>query len=303
MGVHVITDCPIQTLIPYIDWTPFFHAWELKCRYPNILTDERYGKQAQTLWSDAKTLLAELSAANSIQAKGVYGFFPANTIEHDDIAIFKDHTRTEVLNIIPQLRQQTLMPTGKPNFALADFIAPKETGVSDYIVFFAVTAGLGLSELASQYEKAGDDYRAILLKSLGDRLAEAFAEYLHEQVRTQYWGYTPDEQLDNLALIKEQYRGIRPAPGYPACPDHLAKLKIFELLNVEQNIGVSLTEQLAMWPASSVSGYYFSHPDARYFGIGKIELDQIDSYAKRMSLSQEEIIHWLAPHVNVQPSS
>ena len=233
----------------------------------------------------------------SLTAKAVFGLFPANSVDEDDIEVYTDQHRNEVTVKFLTLRQQLKKREGKTNVALADFIAPRESDTADYMGAFCVTAGFGTAELAQQYEDANDDYNAIMVKALADRLAEAYAEYLHEQVRRHHWGYAVDENLDNEALIKESYKGIRPAPGYPACPDHLEKQTIWELLKVEENIGVSLTESLAMWPAASVSGYYFAHPEAHYFGVGKITQDQVESFAQRKNITLEEANKWLRPNL------
>lgn len=280
----------LATLRNYIDWTPFFYTWQLRGLYPKIFNDPTYGQEAKRLYEDANRLLDQIIADKSLQAQGIFGFYPANSIRDDDVEIYTDDSRKKVLKTFHHLRQQKPKPDNKPNKALADFIAPK--GYEDYLGAFVVTAGIGLPELLAQYEQDHDDYHSIMLKALADRLAEASAEYLHEQVRKQYWGYAKDENLSNEQLIKEEYRGIRPAPGYPACPDHTEKWALFELLKPEQ-IGVSLTESLAMWPASSVSGFYYSHPEADYFQVGKINDEQLKDYAQRKGISIEEMQQWL----------
>jgi 5-methyltetrahydrofolate--homocysteine methyltransferase len=285
-------DVAIADLVDFIDWTPFFNSWELYGKYPAILTDEVVGEQATSLFADAQKMLHQLINENWLTAKGVLGIFPANTINDDDIELVTFSGVEKFLT----LRQQSSKTVGAPNIALADFIAPKDSGIQDYMGCFCVTTGFGVEEKAKAFEKALDDYNSILVKALGDRLAEAFAEYLHLQVRKEIWGYTSDEVLSNEELIKEQYKGIRPAPGYPACPDHLEKPTIWKLLNVEQEIGVKLTESMAMWPASSVSGYYFANPESKYFGLGKIKKDQIEDYAKRRNISLEQAEKWLAPN-------
>ena len=285
-------DVAIADLVDFIDWTPFFNSWELYGKYPAILTDEVVGEQATSLFADAQKMLHQLIQENWLTAKGILGIFPANTINDDDIEVQLPTSNFQLLT----LRQQSQKTAGAPNIALADFIAPKDSGVQDYMGCFCVTTGFGVEEKAKAFEKALDDYNSILVKALGDRLAEAFAEYLHLQVRKEIWGYASDEHLTNEELIKEQYKGIRPAPGYPACPDHLEKPTIWKLLNVEQEIGVTLTESMAMWPASSVSGYYFAHPESKYFGLGKIKKDQIEDYAKRRNISLEQAQKWLAPN-------
>ena len=292
-GIKVINDITMEDLIPFIDWTPFFHTWELRGKYPRILDDETVGEEATKLFADAQAMLAEFCSNTSLKAEGVVGLFPANSVNDDDIEIYTDDARTETLNTLYCLRQQRVFPDGRPNLNLADFIAPKDSGVSDYIGVFAVTAGLGLDELVAEYDKEHDIYNNIMAKAIGDRLAEAFAEYLHKKVRTEFWGYMPDETLENAELIKERYQGIRPAPGYPANPDHRQKEVIWDLLNPD-SIGITLTESLAMLPASSVSGFYFSHPNSRYFGLGKIKRDQVESYAVRMNESTDLSERWLA---------
>ncbi len=283
-------DVAIADLVDYIDWTPFFNSWELYGKYPAILTDEVVGEQATSLFADAQKMLTQLINENWLTAKGILGIFPANTINDDDIEIGQPTTK------FLTLRQQSQKTAGVPNIALADFIAPKDSGVQDYMGCFCVTTGFGVEEKAKAFEQNLDDYNSILVKALGDRLAEAFAEYLHEKVRKEIWGYASDENLSNQELIAENYKGIRPAPGYPACPDHLEKPTIWKLLNVEQEIGVTLTESMAMWPASSVSGYYFANPESKYFGLGKIKKDQIEDYAKRRNIAIEQAQKWLAPN-------
>lgn len=299
LGVQVLRNFDVKLLEEFIDWTPFFRSWELHGRFPNILTDEIVGEQASELFEDAKKILQKIISEKLLEARAVFGIFEANTINDDDIELLvvsssavenaasfeKNHFRT--------LRQQSKKAAGKPNIALADFIAPIETGIQDYIGCFCVSTGFGTAELATKYEKEHDDYNSIMVKALADRLAEAFAEYLHKKVRTEYWGYASEENLSNEDLISEKYKGIRPAPGYPACPDHLEKLTIWEVLNVKENIDVELTESLAMWPAASVSGYYFANPEARYFGLGKIKEDQIEDFASRKNMNLEEATNWL----------
>lgn len=291
-GIHVLEDFELQKLQDYIDWTPFFRSWDLHGKFPQILKDEIVGQQARELFEDAQKMLKEVIVEKKLRAKAVFGIFPANS-EGDDIVL--EHTKENFT--FRTLRQQSKKREGIPNLALADFIAPKASGKTDYIGCFCVSAGFGTQELAEQYEKAMDDYSAIMIKALADRLAEAFAEFLHEKVRTKYWGYEPEEDLTNQDLIGEKYRGIRPAPGYPACPDHLEKLTLWEILDVEKNIGVTLTDSLAMWPAASVSGYYFAHPHARYFGLGKIKEDQLIDYARRKNIDLEKARKWLGPNL------
>ena len=296
-GVQIIENQDLDALVPYIDWSPFFRSWDLHGRYPDILNDAVVGEQATDLFADAQVILTEILDKKLLKAKAIFGLFPANTVADDDIEVYTNDQREEVAVKFLTLRQQLKKREGKTNVALADFIAPKASGKPDHIGAFCVTAGFGTAELAKQYEEANDDYNAIMVKALADRLAEAYAEYLHEQVRRQHWGYAAEEQLDNEALIKESYKGIRPAPGYPACPDHLEKNTIWELLKVEESIGVSLTESLAMWPAASVSGYYFAHPEAHYFGVGKITQDQVKSFAERKNIAVEEAEKWLRPNL------
>ncbi|MDF0708027.1 methionine synthase [Flagellimonas okinawensis] len=293
LGIQVLEDFDLTRLEEYIDWSPFFRSWDLHGRYPDILTDSVVGEQAKELFRDAKVLLQQVLDEKLLKGKAIFGLFPANQIDEDDIEVDKEGETF----IFRTLRQQLKKREGVPNIALADFIAPKDSGIDDYMGFFCVSTGFGTQELASQYEKNHDDYNSIMIKALADRLAEAFAEYLHREVRTKYWGYAVDENLDNEALIKEKYQGIRPAPGYPACPDHLEKLTIWDLLDVEEKIGVRLTESLAMWPAASVSGYYFGHPEAKYFGLGKIEQDQVHDFAERKNIKLEEAQKWLAPNI------
>ncbi len=284
----------LRELVDFIDWTPFFQSWELFGKYPAILTDEVVGEQATAVFEDAQKMLKQLLEEKWLTAKGVYGIFEANTINDDDI-ILPNPSEGGAMSFIT-LRQQSLKTAGAPNIALSDFIAPKDSGIQDYIGCFCVTTGFGVDEKALEFEKDLDDYNSILIKALGDRFAEAFAEYLHLKIRKEIWGYASDENLSNQDLIKEEYKGIRPAPGYPACPDHLEKPTIFKLLNAEEEIGVILTESMAMWPTSSVSGYYFGHPESKYFGLGKIKEDQIIDYAKRRGISTEKAMKWLAPN-------
>lgn len=284
----------LSELVDFIDWTPFFSSWELYGKYPAILTDDIVGEQARVLYADAQKMLLQIVSEKWLTAKGIFGIFPANTINDDDIELITDN-RQPITFLT--LRQQSQKTAGAPNIALADFIAPKDAGKQDYIGCFCVTTGFGIDEKAAEFEKHLDDYNSILVKALGDRLAEAFAEYLHLKVRKEIWGYASEESLSNQDLIDEGYKGIRPAPGYPACPDHLEKPTIWKLLNVEQEIGVRLTESMAMWPASSVSGYYFANPDSKYFGLGKIKEDQVIDYAKRRGISTEVATKWLAPNI------
>jgi 5-methyltetrahydrofolate--homocysteine methyltransferase len=295
LGIQVLKDFDITKLEPFIDWSPFFRSWDLHGKYPDILTDTIVGEQATELFADAQELLKRIFDEKLLKAKAIFGLFPANTIEDDDIEI-KDASGN-ILDKFLTLRQQSKKSEGKPNIALADFIAPKASGKQDYMGCFCVCTGFGTQELATQFEADHDDYNSIMIKALADRLAEAFAEYLHKEVRTEHWNYAKNENLSNQDLIKENYKGIRPAPGYPACPDHLEKNTIWKLLNVEENIGVKLTESLAMWPAASVSGYYFGNANARYFGLGKITKDQVKDYSKRRSIPIEMAEKWLNPNI------
>ena len=294
IGVKTI-EVALEDLVDYIDWTPFFGSWELYGKYPAILTDNIVGTQATDLFADAQKMLAQLMSEKWLEAKGIYGIFPANQVNDDDIELYGNDGK--VLETFLTLRQQSQKTKGAPNIALADFISPKNNGKQDYMGAFCVTTGFGVDEKAKEFEDDLDDYNSILVKALGDRFAEAFAEYLHERIRKEIWGYASDENLSNQDLIKEEYKGIRPAPGYPACPDHLEKPTIWKLLNVEQEIGVTLTESMAMWPASSVSGYYFGNPESKYFGLGKIKEDQVINYAKRRSISTEKAMKWLNPNI------
>ncbi|HEY9185123.1 MAG TPA: methionine synthase [Salegentibacter sp.] len=296
-GIQVIEDFDLKKLEPYIDWSPFFRSWDLHGKYPKILDDEKVGEQARALFSDALNLLEKIFDEKLLKAKAVFGLFPANTVNEDDIEIRYREDSEEKTMLFRTLRQQLKKHGEQPNLALADFIAPIESGIEDFLGCFCVTTGFGTQKMANKFEKDHDDYNSIMIKALADRLAEAFAEYLHKQVRTKHWGYEPLEKLSNEELIKESYKGIRPAPGYPACPDHLEKLSIWEVLKVEEKIGVKLTESLAMWPAASVSGYYFANPEARYFGLGKIGEDQVEDYAKRKGISVEKAKKWLNPNI------
>ncbi|MEX0360424.1 MAG: vitamin B12 dependent-methionine synthase activation domain-containing protein, partial [Allomuricauda sp.] len=307
-------DFDLKKLKDFIDWSPFFRSWDLHGKYPNILQDDIVGEQAQELFQDAQKMLNQILDEKPLKAKAIFGLFPANQVNDDDILISTQFDGTVSSSAVSAdrqavenqdskkftfrtLRQQLKKRVGVPNIALADFIAPKTTGIQDYMGCFCVTTGFGTQELAQEYEKNLDDYGSIMVKALADRLAEAFAEYLHKEVRTKHWGYATSEVLSNDDLIAEKYQGIRPAPGYPACPDHLEKLTIWELLKVEEKIGVQLTDSLAMWPAASVSGYYFGHPEAKYFGLGKIKPDQVADFAERKGMPIEEAEKWLAPNM------
>ncbi len=300
LGTRAFEAYDLAELARYIDWTPFFQAWELKGAFPRILQDDKYGEAARHLYDDATAMLNQLIAEKWLTANAVVGFWPANSVG-DDIEIYTDDTRTKRLATLHTLRQQMARDPGRPNLALADFVAPKETGLADYVGGFTVTAGIGEEDVARRYERANDDYSKIMVKALADRLAEAFAEALHEKVRRELWAYAPGEKLSNEQLIAEDYAGIRPAPGYPAQPDHTEKRTLFALLDAEKAAGVRLTESYAMWPAAAVSGLYFSHPESRYFGIGKIGRDQVADYALRKGWSQEEAERWLAPILNYDP--
>ena len=300
-GIHVLEDFALDGLVDYIDWTPFFMTWELAGRYPRILDDNVVGEQARQLFADAKHMLEDIVRHRRLRAHAVFGLFPANRVESEDIAIFTDAARTDQLTIIHSLRQQQPKPAGQPNFALADFVAPTDSSIDDYMGAFAVTTGFGLDDMVEAFEAEHDDYNSIMAKALADRLAEAFAERLHELVRTEHWGYVRDEGLGSDQLIAEAYRGIRPAPGYPACPDHTEKQLLWEILEVEKNTGITLTESFAMSPAAAVCGWYFAHPQSRYFGVGKIGRDQVADYADRKGMTVAEIERWLAPNLSYDP--
>ena len=293
-GVQEVT-ASIETLRNYIDWTPFFMTWSLAGKYPRILEDEVVGEEAKRLFKDANDMLDKLHNEKLLTPRGVVGLFPANRVD-DDIEIYRDESRTRVQTVAHHLRQQT-EKVGFANYCLADFVAPKHSGKADYIGAFAVTGGMEEDALAEGYEAQHDDYNKIMVKALSDRLAEAFAEYLHERVRKVYWGYAPTENLSNEELIRENYQGIRPAPGYPACPEHTEKATIWELLDVENVVGMKLTESYAMWPGASVSGWYFSHPDSKYYAVAQIQRDQVQDYARRKGMSVTDVERWLAPNL------
>src|SRR5690554_2810190 len=300
-GTQVFDDYPLEKLVDIIDWTPFFISWDLAGKYPRILEDEIVGEAARNLFADAQEMLRKLVDEKLIKASGVLGFWPANSINHDDIAVYDADGKQ--ISTLHHIRQQQQKPgNDKPNYSLADFIAPKETGKQDYIGSFVVITGIGAEELAKKYQEAGDDYNSIMVKALADRLAEAFAEHMHLRVRKEFWGYDRDENLDTEALIREQYTGIRPAPGYPACPDHTEKTQLFQLLDAEKHTSVFLTEHFAMYPTAAVAGWYFSHPESKYFAVGKIEKDQVQSLAERKGVDQEEIERWLSPALAYDPS-
>ena len=301
LGTRVFSDYPLEDLVHHIDWTPFFSSWQLKGKFPAILQDEFVGQEAQQLYNDARSLLRRIIDEKWLQARAVIGFFPANACPDDQIELYADESREEATSTLAHLRQQVKKAPGQPNLCLTDFLAPKENGQPDYLGAFAVTAGIGIERWVEKFESEHDDYHAILLKALADRLAEALAERMHERVRREFWAYAPEEALDNEALIAEDYRGIRPAPGYPACPEHTEKRRLFDLLQVEEQIGIRLTESYAMYPAASVSGWYFAHPAAKYFGLGQIGKDQVTDYARRKQMPVEEAERWLAPSLNYEP--
>ena len=299
-GITVFNDYPLKELLGYIDWMPFFNAWEFTGKFPDVLSDPVKGEAASNLYADARRMLKQVISEHWLKARAVIGLFPANSVG-DDVEVYADESRKEVIATLSFLRQQKGKPPGQPHECLADYVAPKSSGVRDYIGGFAVTAGLGIEEPVARFERAHDDYSSIMLKALADRLAEAGAEHFHERVRREYWGYAAQESLTNTQLIREEYHGIRPAPGYPACPDHTEKAKLFKLLDVEKNAGVHLTESFAMYPTAAVSGWYFSHPDARYFAVGKIDKDQVEDYAVRKGLSVSEVERWLSPNLGYEP--
>ena len=290
-------DYPLEELIEMIDWTPFFITWELAGKFPNILEDEKVGAAASQLYEDAQAMLKRIVAEGWLSARAVVGFWPAARTAADDITVYADEEHSEPLATLHHLRQQTDKPNGQPNLSLADYIAPLESGVTDYVGGFVVTTGIGLEKKVAEFEANHDDYNSILLKALADRLAEAFAEHLHLRVRTELWGYAGTESLSNEDLIRERYTGIRPAPGYPACPDHTEKRSLFDLLQAESSTGVELTEHYAMTPAAAVSGFYYSHPESRYFAVGKIGRDQLESLAQRKGVSVDEMERWLRPNL------
>jgi 5-methyltetrahydrofolate--homocysteine methyltransferase len=302
LGVRAFDDYSIEELARYIDWTPFFQAWELRGKFPDILSDPQFGEQASSLYADARKMLRTLIREHWLQPRAVFGLFAANSID-DDIELYADDSRTEVIGHVHCLRQQKDLPEGKPHTALADFIAPKSSQLHDYFGAFAVSTGQGIEAPLRRFESDHDDYSAIMLKSLADRLAEAFAERLHERVRREFWGYAAAEKLGAEQLIREEYRGIRPAPGYPACPDHTEKATLWRLLDVEQRAGITLTESFAMYPTAAVSGWYFSHPDARYLAVGRVDRDQIVDYARRKGMTVEEIERWLTPNLGYEPEA
>ncbi|MEZ7901773.1 MAG: methionine synthase [Flavobacteriales bacterium] len=298
IGNKTFSNFSLSEIIQFIDWTPFFQTWQLAGRYPVILEDKIVGEQATSLFADAQEMLAKIEKEKWLTAKAVIGIWPANSNGKDDVSIFTNEERTEVEETFYSLRQQTQKAKNLPNFSLADFIAPKETGLQDYLGGFVVTAGLGIEPFVKKYQENHDDYSAILLKALADRLAEAFAELMHKKVREELWGYAPNETLANEELINEKYQGIRPAPGYPACPDHTEKVTLFKKLNATEEIGVELTSSMAMYPAASVSGFYYAHPQSKYFGLGKIDMDQVKSIAERKGMEEDVMKKWLNPVIN-----
>jgi len=299
-GVRVLDDFPLATLRDYIDWTPFFHTWELKGIYPRIFEHEKYGEQARQIFAEANLLLDQIIEQKAITARGVYGLFPANAVG-DDVELYTDATRSTVLERFHFLRQQAQKDPKDICKSLGDYIAPKATGLADHIGGFAVTSGIGLKALCDKFRAQQDDYNAIMAEAIADRLAEAFAECLHKRVRDE-WGYGRTEDLSKEELIFEKYRGIRPAAGYPACPDHTEKGPLWQLLDVEKNTGMLITESFAMWPGSSVSGLYFAHPESRYFSLGKIEKDQVEDYHARKGMTVAEVERWLGPNLNYDPT-
>jgi 5-methyltetrahydrofolate--homocysteine methyltransferase len=299
-GVHVLTDYDIAELRDYIDWQPFFNAWEMKGKFPDILNNPATSETARSLYDDAQKMLDRIIEEKWLTANAVFGFFPAAAVG-DDIVLYTDDARSEVLTTLHNLRQQGEHRDGVPNRSIGDFVAPAETGLPDHVGAFAVTAGLGAGDRIIELKKANDDYSAILLESLADRLAEAFAERLHERVRKEFWGHAPDEHLDNESLIAEKYAGIRPAPGYPACPDHTEKSTLWKLLDVEASTGIELTESMAMWPGAAVSGFYFSHPQSQYFVVGRLGRDQVADYAERKGWTLAEAERWLSPNLGYDP--
>ncbi|MDP6994405.1 MAG: vitamin B12 dependent-methionine synthase activation domain-containing protein, partial [Woeseiaceae bacterium] len=301
-GNRVVNDIDLATLADYIDWMPFFNAWEFHGKFPAILSDRVVGDAARKLFSDASVMLDKIVSEQWLQARGVIGLYPANAIDHDDIRIYKDDSRKAERMRLCHLRQQRSKAEGQFHHCLADYVAPADSGVADFLGGFAVTAGIGIDEHVERFEADHDDYSAILLKALADRLAEALAEYMHEKIRQEFWGYDKDERLANDDLIAEKYRGIRPAPGYPACPDHTEKAKLWELLDVERSIDLKLTDSFAMFPTAAVSGFYFSHPESKYFSVGKVSRDQVESYAERKGMDIAGIERWLAPNLGYDPS-
>jgi 5-methyltetrahydrofolate--homocysteine methyltransferase len=303
LGVRSFEDYPLAELVPYIDWMPFFNAWEFAGKFPDILRDPIIGEAASNLYADARRMLESLVEEKWLRARASIALFPANSVGDDDIDVYADESRRSTLVRLHQLRQQKAKPQGQAQLCLSDFIAPAQSGRCDYIGAFAVTAGIGIEEHVARFEAAHDDYSSIMLKALADRLAEALAERMHERVRREFWSYAAHEELDRTGLIREEYQGIRPAPGYPACPDHTEKATLWKLLDAERTAGICLTESFAMLPTASVSGWYFSHPQAHYFGVGKIDRDQTASYAQRKGMALAEAERWLAPNLGYDPEA
>jgi 5-methyltetrahydrofolate--homocysteine methyltransferase len=299
----VFDDIDLATLRDYIDWMPFFNAWEFHGKFPQLLEDKVVGEAATSLFNDALAMLDKIISEKWLSARAVIGFYPANSIDDDDLRLFADDERSEELVRLCHLRQQRGKPSGQSHDCLADFVAPLESGIQDYVGGFAVTAGIGIDEHVKRFEDDHDDYSSIILKALADRLAEALAEFLHERVRKEYWGYASAEEFSNEDLVAEKYAGIRPAPGYPACPDHTEKAKLWKLLDVENNIDLKLTDSFAMFPTAAVSGFYFSHPQSRYFSVGKISRDQLESFAERKGMSLKDAERWLAPNLGYDPAA
>ncbi|MGK0524370.1 MAG: 5-methyltetrahydrofolate--homocysteine methyltransferase, partial [Pseudomonadales bacterium] len=300
-GTRVFKEYDLNELVPYIDWTPFFISWDIAGKYPQVFDDPKRGEAARNLFDDAQIILRKMVDEKRVSASGIIGFWPAHR-RGDDIVVYTDDTRSEELTTLHHLRQQDEKAPGKSMMALSDFVAEEGTEYCDYVGGFAVTTGIGAEEMSLEYKNANDDYNAIMVKALADRLAEAFAERMHERVRTEFWSYDADEQLASEDLIKERYRGIRPAPGYPACPDHTEKATLFQLLDATAKTGIELTEHFAMFPTAAVSGWYFSHPDSKFFAVGKIGVDQVEDYAERKGLSKAEAERWLAPSLAYDPA-
>jgi len=303
LGVRAFDDYPLDELLPYIDWMPFFNAWEFAGKFPDILKDPVVGEAASNLYADAQRMLKQLVEEKWLKASAVVGFFPANSVADDDIHVFTDEWRQVVKVRLHHVRQQKAKPPGHAQMCLADYVAPAVSGVADYLGAFAVTAGAGIEAHLARFEAEHDDYSSITLKALADRLAEALAERMHERVRRELWAYAPQELLDGGGLIREEYQGIRPAPGYPACPEHTEKAALWRLLDAERTAGIRLTESFAMYPTAAVSGFYFSHPQSRYFGVGKIDRDQVVSYAQRKGWTLSEAERWLAPNLGYEPEA
>jgi 5-methyltetrahydrofolate--homocysteine methyltransferase len=303
LGVHTLHDYPLEDIVAEIDWAPFFQAWDLAGKFPDILQDEVVGEAARNLWADAQSMLAKMIDEKWIKAHAVYGLFPASQVHDDDIAFYAPDASAALLATWHGIRQQHAKANDRAQFCLADFVAPKDSGVQDYVGAFAVNTGDGVDERAAAFEAAHDDYSAIMLKALADRLAEGFAEHLHGRIRREFWGYAPNEHWSVEDLIAERYQGIRPAPGYPACPDHSSKRALFELLQAEQNAGLTLTSSLAMWPSAAVCGFYIAHPEARYFAVNPVGKDQVEDYAQRRGVGLQEAENDLLPVLGYQPAA